>query len=67
MENSKTDQTDPLGTYHEVQLVKSIGEALIRAPDVKSLFCAFMEGLVEKPSLDASPQDSIDPAQCTSQ
>ena len=54
-------------TYHEVQLVKSIGEALIRAPDVKSLFCAFMEGLVEKPSLNEAPQCPTDQSKDLSQ
>ena len=66
MTEKKTKTPEEL-TYHEVQLVKSIGGAIIHAPDVKALFCAFMEGLVERPSPDESPQTATDPVQCTSQ
>ena len=65
MTEKKTKSPEEL-TYHEVQLVKSIGGAIIHAPDVKALFCAFMEGLVEKPSPNESPENPSSPSPCRS-
>ena len=65
MTEKKTKTPEEL-TYHEVQLVKSIGGAIIHAPDVKALFCAFMEGLVENPSPDELPENPSCPTPCRS-